>query len=55
MTQQAKNSLGLYKGGDPAKIKQLLRIQSSSVVQELMEYFDAKDIDELAIKASIGK
>lgn len=54
MTQQAKNSLNLYKGGNPETIKQLLRIQKSSVVNELKEHFNARDLNELAIKLSLG-
>ena len=54
MTKQAQNSLNLYRGQNPATIKQALRIQMSSVVEELKEYFNAKDIDELAVKLSIG-
>lgn len=50
MTSQALNSINLYKGQDPSKIKQLLRIQNSSVVNELMEHYSASDIDELAVK-----
>lgn len=54
MTKQALNSIELYKGANPSSIKQLLRIQSKSVVNELMEHFNASDISELAIKLSIG-
>ena len=54
MSQQAKNSLTLYKGGNPATIKQLLRMQSSSVVNELKAHFGAKDLDELAVRLSMG-
>lgn len=54
MTQQAKNSLSLYKGGNPSSIKQLLKYQSKSVVSELMEHFKAKDLDDLAIRLSLG-
>ncbi len=54
MTKQAQNSLNLYRGQNPATIKQALRIQRSSVVEELKEHFNAKDIDELAVKLSIG-
>lgn len=54
MTQQAKNSLNLYRGGNPETIKQLLKIQKSSVVNELKEHFNARDLNELAIKLSIG-
>ena len=54
MTQQAINSIGLYKGNNPATIEMALRMQRSSVVQELMEHFNASNIRELAIKLSIG-
>lgn len=54
MSAQAKNSLALYKGGNPATIKQLLRMQSQSVVDELKEHFGAKDLDELSVRLSIG-
>lgn len=53
MTQQALNSIDLYRGNDPQKIKMLLRIQRSSVVDELKEHFAAKDIDDLAVRLSI--
>lgn len=54
MTSQALNSIDLYKGQDPTKIIQLLRIQNSSVVDELLEHYDASDIDELAVKLSMN-
>ena len=54
MTKQAQNSLALYKGQDPLTIKQALSVQNSSVVNELKEYFKAKDLNELSIKLSIG-
>ena len=54
MTQQAINSIKLYKGGNPETIEKLLKIQSSSVVDELKEYFNAEDNHDLAIKLSIA-
>ena len=54
MTNQAKNSLALYKGGNPATIEQLLKMQSSSVVSELKQHFGVESIGELAIRLSIG-
>ena len=54
MTSQALNSIELYKGNNPATIKMALKFQKSSVVNELMEHFNAPDIDELAIKLSMG-
>lgn len=54
MTKQAQNSLDLYRGQNPATIKQALRMQKSSVVEELKEYFGVSDIDSLATRLSIG-
>lgn len=54
MSAQAKNSLELYRGGNPSTIKQLLRMQSSSVVNELKEHFGTNDLDELSVRLSIG-
>lgn len=53
MSSQALNSIDLYKGNDPETIKMALKFQKSSIVNELMEHFDAKDIGELAIKLSM--
>lgn len=52
MTQQAKNSLSLYRGGSPSTIKALLRMQKSSVVNELKEHFHVESLDDLAHKLS---
>ena len=54
MSPQAQNSLNLYRGGNPATIEQLLKMQKSSVVEELKEHFKATDLKELAIKLSIS-
>jgi hypothetical protein len=54
MTQQAINSINLYKGNDPMKIQMLLRIQSTSVVNELMEHFGASSISDLAMKLAFA-
>lgn len=54
MTPQAENSLNLYRGGNPSTILQLLQMQKSSVVEELKQHFNAKDLNELSIKLSIG-
>lgn len=54
MTQQAINSISLYRGNDSATIEMALRMQRSSVVNELMEHFGATSTRELAIKLSIG-
>ena len=52
MTQQAINSLSLYKGGNPSTIEKLLAIQKESVVDELKEHFGVGTNHELAIKLS---
>lgn len=54
MTKQAQNSLDLYRGQNPATIKQALRMQKSSVVDELNEHFGVSDLDSLAARLSIG-
>ena len=54
MTQQAQNSLELYKGGNPSVIEQLLKRQSFSVVEELRQHLGASDNHDLAIKLSLS-
>lgn len=55
MSNQAENSIALYAGQDANKIEKLLRIQHSSVVNELKEHFGAKDIPDLAFRLSTLK
>lgn len=55
MTQQAKNCLELYRGGNPTTIKQLLMFQKPSVLEELKNYFREQNLDKLAVRLSIGK
>lgn len=52
MTEQAMNSLELYKGGNPDTIERLLRLQSKSVVDELRKELKATSIRHLALKLS---
>ena len=54
MTQQAINSLALYKGNNPSTIEKGLSIQKASVVRELKEHFGVSDIHELAVRLAIG-
>ena len=54
MTQQALNSLELYKGNNPGTIEMALSMQKKSVVDELRAHFGASDNRELAIRLSIG-
>lgn len=53
LSKQAQNSLNLYAGGDENKIKQLLKIQSSSVVKELMELTCSDNMDDLALRLKL--
>lgn len=55
MTQQAKNCLELYRGGNPVTIKKLLQAQKPSVVMELKEHFGTSNLDKLAVCLSNGK
>lgn len=55
MTQQATNCLQLYRGGNPATIKQLLMHQKPSVVNELKNHFGEQNLDKLAIRLSLGR
>ena len=55
MTSQATNCLELYRGGNPATIKQLLMVQKPSVVSELKNHFGEQDLDKLSIRLSLGK
>ncbi len=54
MTSQATNCLSLYKGGNPATIKQLLKHQKPSIVEELKNHFGTNDLDKLSICLSRG-
>lgn len=51
---QMQNSLELYRGQNPKTIKQLLKMQSSTVVNLLKKKFGVDDLDELALRCSIG-
>ena len=50
MTKQAFNCIGLLSGQNPEKIMEALRMLRSEVVDELMQYYQAKDKEELADK-----
>jgi len=54
MTAQAKCSLDLYSGGNPSTIEKLLGFQSSSVVNELRDYFGVNNNHDLAISLSMN-
>ena len=53
MTKQAQNSINLFAGENPETIKKALKMQKKSIVSELIEHFNAKDINDLALKLSI--
>lgn len=54
MTTQAQNSLNLYRGQNPSTIKRALSIQNKSVVEELKQHFNVSNLDDLAVRLSIG-
>lgn len=54
MTSQATRSIGLYRGGNPSTIEQLLAIQSSSVVNELKEHFGVTNNHDLAVRLAMA-
>lgn len=54
MTKQAENCLALFKGASTASIKQALKIQRPSIVEELKEHFGTRDIESLAVRLSRG-
>ena len=52
MSNQANNFKNLVKGNPVSQIIRALNMVSSSVVEELKQEYNAKNIDELAIKLS---
>lgn len=50
MTRQAENCIDLLGGQRPEKVLQALNFLHPSVVKELMDYYQAKDKEELADK-----
>lgn len=54
MTQQAVNTMELYKCGNPSQIAALLRLQAQSVVDELRKHFHVTNIETLAVRLSKG-
>ena len=55
MTTQAQNCLQIFRGGNPATIKQLLQNQKPSIVEELKNHFGTSDLDKLAVCLSKGE
>lgn len=52
MSNQANNFKNLVKGNPISQIIMALNMVSSNVVEELKQEYNAKNIDELAIKLS---
>lgn len=50
MSTQAENCIDLLSGQNPDKVLQALKSLRSEVVQELMNYYQVKDKEELADK-----
>lgn len=55
MTSQATNCLALFFGANPETIKQALKMQKPSIVEELKNHFGVSDLDSLANHLSLGK
>lgn len=55
MTSQAANCLSLFLGANPSTIKQALRFQKASIVEELKNHFGESNLDSLAVRLSMGK
>lgn len=53
MTQQALNSIKLYKGGNPDTIERLLYVQNKRVTDELKQHYNVTTLRELAVKLSM--
>lgn len=54
MTIQAQNTQNICRGASIASIKQALRMQKPSIVDELMSHYSAKSVDDLALTLSKG-
>lgn len=54
MSTQAVNCLALFKGAPISTIKQALKMQKASIVEELKEHFGVSDNDSLAARLSMG-
>ena len=53
MTTQAQNSINLYKGNPVSMIKQALKMQRTSIVDELKEHYEVSTVDDLAVRLSM--
>lgn len=54
MTIQAQNTQNLCRGASIASIKQAIRMQKPSIIEELKTHYGVKTNDELAIRLSAG-
>ena len=54
MSQQALNSIQLYRGNNPSTIEKALSFQKKSVVDELKAHFGVSTNRELAIRLSMA-
>lgn len=52
LSNQAMNSIELYRGQNSTLIKQLLQFQKKSVVDELLQHFECENISVLSVKLS---
>lgn len=52
-TTQIQNFINLCKGNSVSTIKQALKFQKKSNVDELMKHFDVSSVDDLAVRISM--
>lgn len=53
LSQKAKNNIEMLRGNNPSKITSWLKMLPSSIVNELKQYYNADDINELSVKISM--
>lgn len=53
MTTQVQNFINLCKGSPVSSIKQALKLQKKSNVDELMKHYGVSSVDDLAVRISM--
>lgn len=53
MTTQVQNFINLCKGNPVSTIKQALKFQKKSSVDEMMQHYGVSSVDDLAVRISM--
>lgn len=53
MTTQVQNFINLCKGNPVSTIKQALKLQKKSSVDEMMQHYGVSSVDDLAVRISM--